>query len=216
MGDSSCGTRASCCRDFSCCGSQASRCTGAQQLWLEGVRAQAQQLWLEGVRAQAQQLWHMVLAAPLHVRPSVPGIELVFSALQGGFLTTGPSGLFLKSQWHIFLISCKVSQRHHLVSNSSRSLSSGEGWSASQYLNWGEFYLNKLLRNGWGHPEVESSMSPNLNGHSIPICGMEVRNGISVKALGAYGCFVKLKQLKASTAFFFFFFFFIFIISYFI
>ena len=146
----------------------------------------------------------MVLAAPLHVRPSVPGIEPVFSALQGGFLTTGPSGLFLKSQWHIFLISCKVSQRHHLVSNSSRSLSSGEGWSASQYLNWGEFYLNELLRNGWSHPEVESSMSPNLNGHSIPICGMEVRNGISVKALGAYGCFVKLKQLKASTAFFFY------------
>ena len=126
------------------------------------------------------------------------------SALQGGFLATGPSGLFLKSQWHIFLISYQVSQRHHLVSNSSRSLSSGEGWSASQYFNWGEFHLNELLRNGWSHPEVESSMSPKLNGHSIPICGMEVRNGISMKALGAYGCFVKLKQLKASIAFFFF------------
>ena len=53
---------------------------------------------------------------------------------------------------------------------------------------------------------MESSMSPNLNGHSIPICGMEVRNGISMKALEAYGCFVKLKQLKASTALLFFFF----------
>ena len=145
----------------------------------------------------------MALAAPLHVGSSAPGIEPASSALQGGFLTTGPSGLFLKSQWHTFLISCKVSQRHHLVSNSSRSLSSGEGWSASQYLNWGECHLNELLRNGWSHPEVESSMSPNLNGHSIPSCGMEIRNGISMKALGAYGCFVKLKQLKASTAFFF-------------
>ena len=63
---------------------------------------------------------------------------------------------------------------------------------------------NELLRNGWSHPEVERSISPNLNGHSIPICGMEVRSGISMKALGAYGCFVKLKQVKASTAFFFF------------
>lgn len=35
----------------------------------------------------------------------------------------------------------------------------------------------------------ESNTSPNLNGSSIPICGVGVRNGISMKVLGVYGPF---------------------------
>lgn len=80
------------------------------------------------------------------------------------------------------------------MSNSNRGLSSSDEWSANQYLNWGGFHLNELHRNGWGHPAMESRRSPSLNGSSVPTCGMEIRNGISTKALETYGCFVKLKQ----------------------
>lgn len=75
------------------------------------------------------------------------------------------------------------------MSNRDRSLSSGTGGQLASTLNQDEFYLNELLTNVWDHPAMGNSATPNLNGSPVPICGMVIRNGVSMKVLGTYGPF---------------------------
>ena len=73
---SSCRTQASHCSGFSCCRTQAPGWAGGPQ-------------WLQ----------HAGLEVLPHVESfqTRPGIELVYPALAGGFLTSGPAGKFLPS-----------------------------------------------------------------------------------------------------------------------
>ena len=81
-----CGTQASHCGGFSCCGAQA-------------LSVRAQQLWLAGSRVQAQQLWRTGSVAPGMWDLPGPGVEPVSPALAGRFLTIAPPG---KSQQTVF------------------------------------------------------------------------------------------------------------------
>ena len=68
------------------------RSTGSRHMGFSSCGTRAQQLWLVGSRAQAQQLWRTGLVACGTWDLPRPGLELVFPALAGGFLTTVSSG----------------------------------------------------------------------------------------------------------------------------
>ena len=83
-------------------------CAGFSLLWLllvrdTGSRHRRQNLWHTDARAQSQWLW---LPQGMWDLPG-PGIKLMFPALVGGFLTTGPQG---KSRPVSFMYTTSVSE----------------------------------------------------------------------------------------------------------